>query len=349
MPRNDPHLVIDEGAPTRPHNAPKRRYPVPPGVEFHRTLAGDKRRIGRGILAIVLLIGLMWVGILGFILLARWIDQAAGIPPIGEGRGPLTPTMHALGMFANALMLPLSMLIQRWLYGVPFTSMYSVFSRFRFDLFGKTLLVILPIFVVMNIVSAYLLPAESVVWEQSDALWMLAATLILVPWQTTGEEFGLRGLVFRIAGSWGRGPRTSLAIGVGVSTVAFAALHLAMDPWLWVWYFVVGITTSLITWRSGGIEIAIVLHAAFNTLNYVFAVGTSGDLSGASDRSGGDSTVGLSFVLPALVFIGTMIVVWYRTRHTGPITTPPVHWRPGDWQGLRGLTDRPDSSVESRR
>lgn len=260
--------------------------------------------------------------------------------------------MHILGMFANALLIPLSMLIQRWLYGVPFASFFSVFSRFRFALFARALFIILPVFVVMNVVGSFLLPTQSVVWIQSEALWMLAGTLVLVPLQATGEEFGLRGLVFRVASSWGRGPRTSLVLGIAVTGVAFAALHLALDPWLWVWYFVLAITMCLITmclitWRSGGIEIATVLHVAFNTLNYVFAVGTSGDLSGASDRSGGDSTIAVSFILPALIFIATTIVVWFRTRHSGPITTPPAGWRPDDWQSLRGIADRRDSQVET--
>lgn len=339
MHHNDPQLAGARGASARSEEASPRGRAVPPGVEYHRTLAGEKRRVGRGILAIVLLLGGMWAGILGSILLARWFDQAMGIPPMAEGRGGLTPSMHILGMFANALLIPLSALIQRWLYGVPFSSFYSVFSRFRFSLFARALFIILPVFIVMNVVGSFLLPTQSVVWVQSEALWMLAGTLLLVPLQATGEEFGLRGLVFRVAGSWGRGPRTSLVLGIAVTGIAFAALHLAMDPWLWAWYFLLAITTCLITWRSGGIEIAIVLHVAFNTLNYVFAVGTSGDLSGASDRSGANSTIAVSLILPALIFIATTIVVWFRTRRTGPITTPPVGWRPDDWQSLHGVSE----------
>ena len=35
--------------------------PVPPGVEYHRVLAGEERHVGRGILAIALLLGGMLV------------------------------------------------------------------------------------------------------------------------------------------------------------------------------------------------------------------------------------------------------------------------------------------------
>lgn len=323
---------------------------APQGVEYHRTLAGEERRIGRGILAIVLLIAGMWVGILTSALLARWLDEVTGTPQSAPGRGLLSPRLHAFGMFANALLLPWSMLIQRWLYGVPVASLHSVFRRFRFALFVRAAIIIVPLFVIMNVVGGYLKPGQSVVWNQSDLLWMLGATLLLVPLQATGEEYGLRGLVFRVAGSWGRGPRTSLVLGLAVTTVVFASIHIAGEPLFYLWYVVFAVTTGLITWRSGGLEISIVVHAAFNTLNFVFAIGLSGDLSGVVERAEGGSSLALTFVGPSLVLIAITAVVWFRTRHTGPVTTPPVDWRPDDdWQRLSGLADRPGSAAVPTR
>ena len=51
--RTPPHAPADPAV-----SNPRRRgpRPVPPGVEYHRVLAGEKRRVGRGILAIVLLL-----------------------------------------------------------------------------------------------------------------------------------------------------------------------------------------------------------------------------------------------------------------------------------------------------
>jgi len=45
-------------------------------------------------------------------------------------------------MVSPALLIPWSMLIQRWLYGVPGASLHSVVSRFRFEVFGRALLVL---------------------------------------------------------------------------------------------------------------------------------------------------------------------------------------------------------------
>jgi hypothetical protein len=111
-----------------------------------------------------------------------------------------------------------------------------------------------------------------------------------------------------------------------VTAVVFAAFHIAADPWLYLWYFVFAISTGLITWRSGGIEISIVIHAAFNTLGFIFAVGLSTDLSAAIDRSAGDETTALGLVGPSLILLATTIVVWF-----GPGT--PVRSRLHLWTG----------------
>ena len=55
-------------------------------------------------------------------------------------------------------------------------------------------------------------------WRQIDLPWMLVATL--PPHALTGNACGLRGLVFRVAGSWGREPRTSLVLGTRRDLIA---------------------------------------------------------------------------------------------------------------------------------
>jgi len=52
---------------------PRYTKAVPGRVEYHRVLAGDKRRIGRGILAIVLVPPVSAVG------MASWLDAPTGV------------------------------------------------------------------------------------------------------------------------------------------------------------------------------------------------------------------------------------------------------------------------------
>lgn len=288
---------------------------VPQGVEYHRVLAGEKRRIGRGLLAIVLLVGGMFGAIQAFYLLAVWIDGSMRTEPQA-----LTPLTLASGLVATALLVPWSMLIQRWLYGVPSPSLHSVVSRFRFDVFGRALLAVLPLFLIALAITEYLEPRATAVWSRGDIIGFFVVVVLLVPLQAAGEEYGLRGLVFRIAGGWVHGRRASLILGIVVSGAVFAVIHTAADPWWNVFYVVFSVSTALITWRTGGIEIAVVIHAVYNVMTFVFWFILHADLTDRFDRSAGAVTPVL-LVPGALAFLVITVVVWLRTRRTGPAKT----------------------------
>ncbi|MDP9793066.1 membrane protease YdiL (CAAX protease family) [Catenuloplanes nepalensis] len=49
---------------------------------------------------------------------------------------------------------------------------------------------------------------------------------------------GVRGLIFRVVGSWTRSARAGPVAGVLVSSVLCTAIHGATDPYLIVRYFV---------------------------------------------------------------------------------------------------------------
>jgi len=303
-----------------PSERPVRPTSVPAGVEYHRVLAGGKHRIGRGIFAIVLLL----VGAVVFInVIARGaavIDLQMGNTTPILGGTDYTPLYHASTMFSLAVLIPWSMVIQRWLYGVPGPSLHSVVSRFRFDVFGWALLLFSPVWIVVNLLP-FFTPAEQGSWSQTDLIGIFIGTLLLTPLQAAGEEYGVRGLVFRVAGGWARGSRAGLVIGVLVSSVVFTAIHGSTDLYINVWYFVLAAGLALITWRSGGIEIAVMLHAVLNTVSLIGAALLRVDLGTAlQDRSAG---VGSPYQLvPTLTVVVITAVVWWHTRRTGPALTP---------------------------
>jgi len=289
---------------------------LPPDVEYHRVLAGDKRRMGRGVLAIALLIGGMLFFNILFSAVAAMVDPAVVGP---DGRAAYTPVLHAAGMASLAVLIPWSMLIQRWLYGVKGASLHSVISRFRFDVFGRALVFILPAWTVVTAV-LYWAPLPETSWSHTDVVWFLLATLLLTPLQGAGEEYGFRGLILRVAGGWTRGARAGLVVGVLVSSVLFAVVHFSTDLVLNVHYLLFAVGTALITWRTGGVEIAVVLHAGLNTLGFLFDAALRVDVTTAYDRSAGVGT--LTTLLPAVVIVITTAVVWWQTRRTGPARTP---------------------------
>jgi uncharacterized protein len=293
---------------------------IPPGAEYHQVLVGERRRIGRGLLAIFLLVGGMFTAIVAFSYLGGWVDEILD-PGVSDEVRHLRPLPFAAGLVATALVIPWSMLIQRWLYGVSGASLHSVVSRFRFYMVGKVLLVVGAAFAIALAITEFMRPGEATVWSQNETMGLLVVVLLLVPLQAAGEEYGFRGLVFRVAASWGRGRMAQLLLGLAVSSVVFAVIHTASDPWWNVLYVVFAVTTGLITWRTGGIELAVIIHAVYNTLNLVIWIALHADLDVRFDRSAGSASAAL-LIPSCLVLIAAAVVIWIRTLNTGPARTP---------------------------
>ncbi|MBR8740783.1 type II CAAX endopeptidase family protein [Nocardiopsis sp. MG754419] len=301
--------------PSRPQPTGRSTPRIPPGVEYHRVFAGERRRIGRGVFAILLLL----VGMFAFSIAIGRSVTALG-DHFGYSGGVYSPLQHGAGMFSLALLIPWSMLIQRWLYGMQGASLHSVVSGFRWDLFARALLFIGPLWLAVAVTQSLWIPKEQTFWSVADLVAMLALTLLLTPLQSAGEEYGFRGLVFRIAGGWARGPRAALVLGVLVSSLAFVLAHASTDPWYNVWYFTFAAGTALITWRTGGLETAIVLHALNNTLLFLFDIGMHTDFSTLFDRAAGSASAAL--IVPCVSAVAVTAVVWWRTRESGPALTP---------------------------
>ncbi|WP_422754140.1 lysostaphin resistance A-like protein [Micromonospora sp. WMMD708] len=317
--------------------APRNGPPIPPGVEYHRVLAGDERRIGRGILAIVLLLA-------GLVVFPTVIGRATALVDVQMGETPpilggtdYTPLSHASSMIALALLIPWSMLIQRWLYGVPGASLHSVTTRFRFDLFGKSLLILGPGWLVVNALPA-LTPAAEFPWLRADLIALFLATMLFTPLQSAGEEYGVRGLIFRVVASWSRNPRVGLVTGILFSSALFTAAHGATDPYIIVWYFVLWTGLAVITWRTGGLEIPVMLHAVLNTFTFLLALVLHVDLGNATqDRSAGTGSPYL--LIPTVTVIAVTAVIWWSTRRSGPARTA-VHAQPSPRVQPRGGVPR---------
>ena len=295
---------------------------IRPGVEYHRVLAGEKRRIIRGVLAIVMLFGGMFAATTLLNLVASWAD---GLLRSGGEPGSLytSPLLLASGLISVSLLIPFSMMIQRALYGVRASSLHSVAGRFRADFFGRAVMLAVPLLAIALAISEFVHPVGASVWERDDLLGVLLVVVLLVPLQAAGEEYGLRGLVFRVAGSWARGRTASLIVGIVVSALIFAVLHFAFDPWWNALYIVVSIATALVTWRTGGLETAVVIHSVFNVFYFLFGLLPHADLAERFDRSVGAMTPAL-FVPVTLALLVIVVVVWLPTRRSGPATTPQI-------------------------
>lgn len=298
-------LRADEPAP-----APR----VPAGVEYHRVYAGEKRRILRGILAIVLL----FAGLIG--LAQLFLLGAAVIDAELLGRTGSTPLQQAAGALSLAALIPYSMLLQRVLYGVPAGSLHSVTGRFRYAVFGRSLLAFGPL-LLMVVAIGFLVPGESIPWTTADLVAFFVIGMLLTPLAAAGEEYGLRGLMFRVVGGWTRGARSGAILGIVVTTVLFSLFHGTLDPYLLTTYLVLFSSLAIVTWRTGGLEVALVLHGVYNMTTLVLATTLHLDLVGAlSNRD--EATGSIANLIPSAGLVFITAIIWWMTRKTGPACTP---------------------------
>ncbi|VXC08589.1 CPBP family intramembrane glutamic endopeptidase [Pseudoclavibacter sp. 8L] len=297
------------------HDQPIPTPRVPTAVEYHRVYAGEKRRILRGVLAIVLLFG----GLVGFAQL--FLFGAAIVDSRILGRTGFTPLQQAAGALSLGVLIPYSMLLQRLLYGVPFRSLHSVAGRFRFGVFGRALLAFGPILLVVVASGFLLAPAEQVPWTTFDLVAYFVIGMLLTPLAAAGEEYGFRGFMFRVVGGWTRGARVGAVIGIIIPTVLFSLFHGSLDPYILTSYLVLFGSLAVVTWRTGGLETAVVLHVVYNVTALVLGTTLHVDLGGALD-SRETASGSLATLMPSATLILITAVIWWMTRRTGPARTP---------------------------
>lgn len=293
-----------------------------PAHKYQQRLAMERPAVWRGIVALVLLMG----GLLAFsaiggaigltvdLITGRWDPSTTGTPG-------MTPALLAGSLGGLAMLTPWSMLLQKWLFKVPARSLHSVRNLFRWRLLARTALIVIPIWVAYQVITLTLMPQPTTTQPLVDTIALLVLAVTLTPLQSAGEEYAFRGLTFRIAASWGWGPRTGLVLGILVGSALFMVAHAALDPWLNIYYFVFGAALAVITWRTGGLELAVLLHAVNNTVAFVITAVMSYDLNAGFDRSAGVASPVM--LIPCALLIVVAGVVWWRTR-TGAATSQTV-------------------------
>ncbi|ADB33449.1 Abortive infection protein [Kribbella flavida DSM 17836] len=299
-------LQVDEPVPT-----PR----APAAVEYHRVYAGEKRRVLRGVLAIVLLV----VGLVGFAQLflfgARVVDTQI------LGRTGFTPLQQTAGALSLAVLIPYCMLLQRLLYGVPARSLHSVAGRFRYSVFARSLLAFGPLLLVVIAAGFLLEPGDPVPWTYADLVAFFVIGMLLTPLAAAGEEYGFRGFMFRVVGGWTRGARSGAVIGIVATTILFSLFHGSLDPYILTSYLVLFGSLAIITWRTGGLEAAVALHVVYNLTALVLGTTLHVDLGGALS-SRGETAGSIANLVPSGALVLITAVAWWITRKTGPARTP---------------------------
>ncbi len=262
------------------------------------------------------------------LLLQILLYQVVGV--IEGSDDPMSATFTPLKLLAVNLSVGISgvvaILLLARLAKVPWRRLIS--SPQAFDvrrlvryLLGAALLVVAGIGVVA------LVAPESPGWVafgvSGTTILMLVITLLSTPIQSVGEELMFRAAALPAAASWVRAVRPALAVGLVVSSLAFALAHGSSDPWLFGYYTFIGVATGLMAIISRGIEAPAAFHIAnnvlFSSVNTLMADGEGYTIDRSTDT--GDAAL----LILAAVNVAMVALVWARERRTRRTT----------WNGAR--------------
>lgn len=234
------------------------------------------------------------------------------------------PTVLTFTLISVIVMLPALILAALIIGPRPLGLLSSVAGRLRWGWMLRLLLPGILVFVVF--LGGWVLlatPEEFTPVFDSTTLLLLALILLLVPVQATAEEYVFRGYLMQAVGTWLKHPAWAILLPVPL----FVLGHL-YDVWGLVDVAVMAIFAGWLTWRTGGLEAAIVVHVVNNV--FVFALGAVG-LVDTNSQQGDPLGVAVT-----IVTLGTFsgIAAWMhqrsgmqRTRYVepvaGPATAPP--------------------------
>jgi membrane protease YdiL (CAAX protease family) len=184
------------------------------------------------------------------------------------------PSVLAFSLISIALMLPALWLATLIMGPRPVGLLSSVTGRLRW---GWMLRLVLPALVVFAASFAlYLVVLPPLMGEPIPApqvgpnLWlMLVIILLLVPLQATAEEYVFRGYLMQTIGGWLKHPAFAILLPVPL----FMLGHL-YDIWGLLDVGVFAVFAAWLTWRTGGLEAAIVAHVVNNAA--IFIIGEFG-------------------------------------------------------------------------
>lgn len=210
-----------------------------------------------------------------------------------DGRWPMTTSqlnpelVFATNNIGIAIGLPIAFLASWVVYRQRPRWLSSVAGGFRWRAFWRFGLVAAPIMAAALAVEMVLGDGFAGLQIGPNTWWTLAIILATTPFQAAAEEYSIRGLLARSVGSWFRNRWVGLVVATVVTSVAFMLLHGAGDPWLNSYYLLVGVLFSVLVWRTGGLEAAVMMHIVNNVISEITLPFTESGFDNIFDRVAG--------------------------------------------------------------
>jgi membrane protease YdiL (CAAX protease family) len=337
--------LLPDAAPPSP--VPPSPVPAPAPREYPQALRGPRHRWWRPLVglaamtaAVAVLVGAVLVYMIGYM-----VAQAFGAQLPDPTAVPDSWFVSPAGMLVTnlglALGIPLA-LVAVWAQAGRGGLVSSVLGRVRWRLLlgalGVSLLLLVPLTLGSDLLVTLLGLApdgadpgagaeadDSGWWPLTPASgWAVLALVILLttPLQAAGEEYFFRGWMSQWIGSMLRRRWLAVIVPAAVSALLFAFAHGAQSPWLFADRLIFGLIASLLVWRTGGLELAVGLHAA----NNLFAFGLAIAYDGLEDSLLITEVAPIEGVISISVTLVTTAVLlwWARRRKPAVVVLDPV-------------------------
>jgi uncharacterized protein len=278
----------------------------PDAREYHHLLRGPRFSWWRPLLALALFPP---------VALLAWMVPALAFALAGQrqvilAKDDLQPVAFAFMNLTLASFVLAAMLVTWLVYRVSPGYLSSVAGRIRWRWLMRCAAVVVPIYV------AYLALDLLLDWPQAappaQQGWLLLVILTMTPLQAAGEEYLTRGLLVQNIGAWFSNSRVALVVTTLVSTALFTAMHGSADMWIVLDLAVASIGSSILVWKTGGLEAAIVLHATNNILGMAGSVIFGGWGEGFIDTDSRGEP--LDVLLTLLVTSAVVVLVLRQAR-----------------------------------
>lgn len=219
---------------------------------------------------------------------------------------PRNPADMLFSLGAIALMVPAAVLGSRWGAGLR-GAIHSVAGRVRWRMLFHAAAVVLPLYAVMHTSSFLISPPEDFAWPSADGRTAAVFVIILLlsPLQCAGEEYAFRGLPQQMFGTWLRSPLWGILLPVPLFVIGHGYDWVGQ-----IQIAVFAICMGVLVWKSGGLELAIVVHTANNLTLFLLA-----PFSPSSLEQGTVSPLALLLSLPLTLGVTAGLFWWVSRSH----------------------------------
>ena len=225
----------------------------------------------------------------------------------------VAPAPMLIGNLMLAALIPATLIATRVGHWRPMGKLWSVTGRIRWRWLGLASLVTLLVWGGYLLLMWALDGGTSAGERPPHWPWLVVITLLTTPLQAAGEEVAFRGGLMQGIGAWIKNPVVALVVGTVLSAALFALAHTSLDPWILIDLGGMAVACCYLTWRTGGLEAAIVLHVV-NNLVLIILLTLFGGLEDAYVTDQTTSTLGAAGISVLATAIMTAILLWLARR-----------------------------------